>query len=123
MNFILPEGIQMFMDGNGLSSALRTIYESIKLNGTEYFALPNLYADFLHKAAVVLENPAFKSMTDRYLQLANHWSNKVENALPSNIPEFDQVKSLINKKYQAYIQCDKKIYKKSEECFNLCRKK
>jgi len=95
-----------FKNQTGLYQALRTIYESIKLNGTEGFALRKLYADFLHEAAGILSNPALNAITGQYLQLSNHWSNLAENALPSKIADFDRVKKLLNKKYETYREGD-----------------
>jgi len=102
--------LQAFQNQQGLYNALRTIYESIKLNSTEGFALRKLYADFLHEAAGILNNPALNAITGQYLQLSNHWSNLAENALPSKIPDFDRVKNLLNKKYEAYRQHDMKTF-------------
>ncbi len=93
---------QVFKNRKGLFIALRTIYESIKLNGTKGFALRKLYAEFLHESAGILNNAALNTITGQYLQLANHWSNLAENALPSKVLEFARVKNLLNKKYQAY---------------------
>ena len=93
---------QVFENQNGLFPALRTIYESIKLNGTGGFALRKLYSDFLHEAAGFLNNASMNAVAGQYLQLSNHWSNLAENALPSKVPAFDQVKKLLNKKYKAY---------------------
>ncbi|MFN2304143.1 MAG: DUF4872 domain-containing protein, partial [Anaerolineales bacterium] len=97
---------QVFKNQSGLYSALRTVYESIKLNGTEGFALRKLYSDFLHEAAGFLNNAALNAIAGQYLQLSNHWSNLAENALPSKVPVFDQVKNLLNKKYKAYHESD-----------------
>jgi hypothetical protein len=97
---------QVFQNKNGLYIALRTIYESIKLNGTEGFALRKLYGDFLHEAAGILNNPSLNAITGQYLQLANHWSSLAENALPSKIPDFDRVKNLLNKKYDSFRKND-----------------
>lgn len=105
--------LHAFQNQQGLYNALRTIYESIKLNGTEGFALRKLYADFLHEAAGILNNPALNAITGQYLQLSNHWSNLAENALPSRIPDFDRVKNLLNKKYDAYRKYDIKTFEKT----------
>lgn len=93
---------QVFKDKKGLFPTLCTLYESIKLNGTEGFALRKLYSDFLHESAGILSNPAFNAVAGQYLQLSNHWSSLAENALPSKVPVFDRVKKLLNKKSEAY---------------------
>ena len=103
----------VFCDQKGLYQTLAMVYESIKLNGTGGFALRKMYADFLHEAAGVLNNPSMNAIAGQYLQLANHWSSLAENALPSNIPVVDRVKSLLNKKYNSYRQHDLKSYKKT----------
>jgi hypothetical protein len=97
---------QVFKDHHDLYYALRTVYESIKLNGTDGFALRRLYANFLHEAAGALDNPALNAISGQYLQLSNHWSNLAENALPSKIPDFDRVKNLLNKKQESFHKQD-----------------
>jgi len=104
---------QVFRDQKGLFPVLSTVYESIKLNGTGGFALRKLYADFLHEAAGLLNNPSLNAVAGQYLQLANHWSSLAENALPSKKPAFDRYKSLLNKKYKAYRDYDLETYKKT----------
>ena len=104
---------QIFKDPKGLFRILCTVYEDIKLNGTEGFALRKLYSNFLHEAAGIVSNPALNGLASHYLQLANHWSNLAENALPSNIPVFDRVKKLMNKKYQAFRKNDYETHQKT----------
>ena len=104
---------QVFQNQQGLLPVLRMVYESIKLNGTGGFALRKTYADFLHEAAGILSNPAFNAVAGQYLQLANHWSILADNALPSSVPDFDRIKNLLNKKYEAYRDFDLKTYKKT----------
>ncbi len=103
---------QLFKEQKGLFPTLCTLYESIKLNGTGGFALRKIYADFLHEAAGVLNNPALNAIAGQYLQLSNHWASLAENALPSKIPAFDRVKNLLTKKYQAYQKHDTDSYVK-----------
>jgi len=105
--------LNIFKNTTGLFPVLRSIYESIKRNGTGGFALRKLYSDFLHVAAGMQNNPALNAIAGQYLQLSNHWANLAENALPSRISEFDRIKNLINKKYDAFRQYDLKTYKKS----------
>ncbi len=101
-----PSDIQgwphIFKDQKGLFPVLRTIYESIKLDGTEGFALRKLYADFLHEAASYLGNPELNAIAGQYLQLANRWSNLAESTLPSEVQVFKDVKALLNAQYGAY---------------------
>jgi hypothetical protein len=104
---------QAFTHQKGLFPTLRTLYESIKLNGTGGFALRKLYSDFLHESAEILNNPALNAIAGQYLQLSNHWSVLAENALPSKIPAFDRVKVLLNKKFTAYQNNDQKAYRKA----------
>jgi len=103
---------QIFRNQHGLFPVLRTVYESIKLNGTGGFALRKTYADFLHEAAGILSNPDLNAVAGQYLQLSNHWSILADNALPSRIPDFDRMKSLLNKRYQAYREQDLRTFKK-----------
>jgi hypothetical protein len=103
---------QVFQHQKGLFPVLRTVYESIKLNGTGGFGLRKTYADFLHEAASILSNPSLNAVAGQYLQLSNHWSILADNALPSKISDFDWVKSLLNKRYAAYREHDLKTCKK-----------
>lgn len=104
---------QVYKDQNGLFPTLSMLYESIKLNGTEGFALRKLYSDFLHEASEILNNPTLNAIAGQYLQLSNHWSNLAENSLPSKIPVFDRVKNLLYKKYEAYREYNLTTYKKT----------
>jgi len=104
---------QVFKGQEGLFPVLQRIYELIKLDGTEGFALRKLYSDFLHEAAGYLNNPRLNAVAGQYLQLSNHWANLAENALPSKVPAFDRIKNLLNKKYEAYRDNDLKSYKKT----------
>jgi len=97
---------QTFQEPRDLYPILRTIYESIKLNGSDGFALRKIYADFLQEAAGILSNYGLNAVAGQYLQLANHWSNLADNALPSSVPVFDRLKNLLNKKYDCYINHD-----------------
>lgn len=104
---------QIFPNHKGLFPVLKTLYESIKLNGTEGFALRKLYSDFLHETASYMGNPGLNAVAGQYLQLSNHWSSLAESALPSKVPEFDKVKSLLNQKYAAYRNNDFISYQQS----------
>lgn len=104
---------RIFKDQKGLFPVLRRAYELIKLDGTGGFALRKVYSGFLHEAAGYLNNPHLNAVAAQYLQLSNHWANLAENALPSQIPAFDRVKNLLNKKYNTYRQYDLKSYKKT----------
>ncbi|MFW5714017.1 MAG: DUF4872 domain-containing protein [Brevefilum sp.] len=114
---------QVFQNQKGLFPVLRTVYESIKLNGTGGFALRKTYADFLHEAAGILNNPAFNAVAGQYLQLSNHWSILAENALPSRISDFDRIKSLLNKRYKAFQEHDLKTCKKTVQDLNTLEAK
>lgn len=97
---------QTFKETKNLYPVLRTVYEAIKLNGSDGFALRKIYADFLQEAAGILSNYGLNAVAGQYLQLANHWSNLADNALPSRVPAFDRVKNLLNQKYDAYRNYD-----------------
>jgi len=93
---------QVLDDQEDLFSVLKSIYVSIKLDGTEGFALRKLYSDFLHEAAGYLNNPKLNAVAGQYLQLSTHWSNLADNALPSWVPDFDRFKILLTEKFKAY---------------------
>jgi len=108
----------IFSDPKILFPVLRTIYETIKLDGTEGFALRRMYSDFLHEAAEYLNNPTLNATAGQYLQLSSHWANLAEIALPSSVPAFDQVKNLLNKIYNAYRESNMKAVKTSHNQLN-----
>ncbi len=93
---------QVLDDQEDLFTVLKSIYVSIKLDGTEGFALRKLYSDFLHEAAGYLNNPRLNAVAGQYLQLSTHWLNLAENALPSWVPAFDHFKVLLTEKFKAY---------------------
>ncbi len=103
---------QVFKDQRGLYPVLRAIYESIKLDGTEGFALRKLYADFLHEAASYLGNPELNAIAGQYLQLANRWATFAESTLSSDITAFKQVKALLNDQYHSYKKGDLPLMQK-----------
>ena len=106
---------QIFNDRKTLFPVLLRSYESIKLDGTEGFALRRMYSDFLHETASNLNNPRLNAVAGQYLQLSNHWSNLAENAIPSRIPAFDHVKNLLNKKYEAYRESKMDTFHKNQK--------
>lgn len=102
-----PTGwLQIFRDQTGLFPVMRSIYEAIKLFGSDGFALRKLYSDFLHETASYLGNPDLNAIAGQYLQLSNQWANLAENALPSKYAPFDRLKSLLNQQLKAYQQGD-----------------
>jgi len=113
----------VFKDQKDLFPALRRIYEAIKLDGTDGYALRKLYSDFLHESSGILNNPALNAVAGQYLQLSNHWSNLAENALPSRILVFDRFKNLLNKKYLAYKKQDLQVYEKCHKDLQALEKK
>ncbi len=114
--------IKIFKAQKGLYTALRTVHESIRSDGTEGFALRRMYADFLHQAATILNNPAYNAAAGQYLQLSNHWANLAENALPSHITVFDEVKNLLNKKQLAYQKHQMTSYDKTHRALGKLEK-
>jgi hypothetical protein len=113
---------RVFKHQKGLFPILCTLYEMIKLNASEGFALRKMYSDFLHEGANVLGNSDFNGAAGQYLQLANQWSNLAENALPSKIPVFDRVKKMLNNQYQTYRRNDFNTYQTITEDLNILAK-
>lgn len=114
---------EAFKAQKGLYPALRTIYTAIKLEGSEGFALRRLYSDFLHESAGYLGNPGLNAVAGQYLQLSNHWANLAENALPSQIPAFAEVKNLLNKQSEAYRQSDLAAFHQAKQDLQSVEKK
>lgn len=63
-----------------------------------------LYADFLDEAAILLEKKSLKDAAGQFRVSRQKWIAFAEALLPSDIPLFDEVKTLINRKYQLFFE-------------------
>ena len=105
----------VFQDPRDLFFALRTMYTTIKLDGSEGYALRRLYSDFLHECAGYLGNPGLNAVAGQYLQLSNHWASLAESALSSQVPVFEQLKFLLRKQAKSYRESNLSDYHKTQK--------
>lgn len=105
----------VFEDPGDLFYALRTMFTSIHLDGSDGYALRKLYSDFLHESAGYLGNPDLNAVAGQYLQLSNHWSRLAESALPSAIQVFEQYKVLLKNQAKAYRLSNLSEYRKIQK--------
>ena len=105
----------VFKNPRDLFFALRTLYTAIRYNGTEGYALRRTYSDFLHESACYLGNPSLNAVAGQYLQLSNHWARLAENALPSEVAPFEQLKLLLRTRAKAYRESNLPKYHKIQK--------
>ena len=94
---------RLFADRRGLYSTLRSAFENIELNAGSG-ALRGLYAAFLEEAAGVLANDRLLPAAELYRSLAERWRLFAEAALPDEVPEFAETKSLLRQRHAAILQ-------------------
>lgn len=92
----------VFAERKGLYTTLRSIYEGIKLDGTEGYGLRLMYADFLKEAAPVLSNPALEDAAQAYRIAAQAWDQFAQCALPDEIDSFKETKALMQERYRLH---------------------
>ena len=105
----------VYQDPQDLFFALRTLYTSIRIDGTEGYALRRMYSDFLHESAGYLGNPGLNAVAGQYLQLSNHWASLAENALASQVTVFEQLKFLLRKQAKSYRESNLSEYHKTQK--------
>ncbi|MEM7231369.1 MAG: DUF4872 domain-containing protein [Planctomycetota bacterium] len=89
---------RVFAPGPNLWRGLVSIYETIELYGTGGGLCRYHMADFLEEAGQALESPALAELSERYRALGSSWSDLARAALPAGTAEFDEARSLLDKK-------------------------
>ena len=85
---------RIFLRGPRLWRGLTSIYQYIEYYGTGGGLCRPLFADFLVEAGEALQEPALRSLAQRYAELGRRWSELADAALPDNVPPFAEVKRL-----------------------------
>ncbi|MCQ3937120.1 MAG: hypothetical protein DPW18_08750 [Chloroflexi bacterium] len=62
------------------------------------------YADFLDEAAVLLEKKSLKDAAQQFRVSRQKWTAFADALLPSNVSGFDEVKTLLNRKHQLFVE-------------------
>lgn len=94
----------VFKNRKGLYSTLRSIYEGVKLDGTDGCGLRGMYGDFLDEASGVTGNTHLKEAAKQYRAVGKKWVQLAEAALPANIPALKETSALMDKRYALYCQ-------------------
>lgn len=63
----------------------------------------NLYADFLDEASILLEKKPLKEVAKQFRLSYKKWINFADAILPSNIPVFAEVKKLLLRKHELFV--------------------
>ncbi len=88
----------VFKERKGLYRTLRSVYEGIMLDSGG--SLRPVYADFLAQAEPILAQPALKTASSAYHQVAGLWRDLANAALPDDVPAFKETKQLMQERYR-----------------------
>lgn len=94
----------IFRERLGLYSTLRAVFEAIVLDGSDGAGLRNLYASFLREAAEILDEGKLVDTAILYETTAQRWSELAAAVLPEEVPEFNETRALLFKRYAALKQ-------------------
>ena len=94
---------RVFEDPTGLVGALLSSYEGVEPVGADGGHLRALYADFLDEAASLLEEPALGVAAGAYRELAQHWHELAELALPPALPPFAMLREQLAAVHESVI--------------------
>ncbi|MBZ0288958.1 MAG: BtrH N-terminal domain-containing protein, partial [Anaerolineae bacterium] len=89
--------------GARLYGILLTGYRYINLWGTGGNGSRGQYADFLDEAAIILNKPALKPVSELYRKSAALWQELNLALLPDHIPAFKETRELIQRDYDLFI--------------------
>lgn len=86
---------KVFADRVGLVGALLSIYEGVEPLGTYGGHLRGLYAEFLDEAAELTGLAALRPVADAYRGIAERWHALAEDALPSDVTAFEELREAL----------------------------
>ena len=89
---------RVFPPGPFLVQAQRQVFAYIETLGTGGSASRGLYADFLDEAGQVLGNPGLGEVAAQFREAAGAWTDLAETALPDDVPQLAELKSLARQK-------------------------
>jgi hypothetical protein len=84
----------VFADRRGLLRALAGVWEAVEPAGMTGGHLRGLFADGLDEAAAILDEPALTAEAQRWREIADHWHDLAETALPADVPEIVRLREL-----------------------------
>jgi len=93
---------RVFAAGHKLWAGLTGIHRYVEYYNNGGGLGRPVMADFLAKAADSLGQPALKPLGDRYAELGKQWADLADAALPDEIPEFAEFKSLTQQYAELY---------------------
>ncbi len=89
---------RVFPPGPFLVQAQRQVFAYIETLGTGGSASRGKYADFLEEAGQVLDNPGLGEIAAQFREAAQAWTDLAEAALPDEVSQFGELKSLARQK-------------------------
>ncbi len=89
-------------DGPNLLPALITLYQRIRLTGSDAMGMRGLYADFLDEAAVFTHKKELEAAATAYRQSAKAWAKLAETALPKKDAAFSDIRKLVDARGRAH---------------------
>ncbi len=85
---------KVFVDQVGVFGALASIWEGVEPAGMDGGNLRDLFADFLDRAALILDRPVLATEAGRWRDIAERWHALAEIALPAAIPAVARLRVL-----------------------------
>jgi hypothetical protein len=85
---------RVFRRGPNLWRGLCSIYDFVEHYGTGGGLCRPLFADFLAEASTALADPALAELGERYAALGRAWSELADAALPDDVPDLHEAKTL-----------------------------
>ncbi len=95
--------LKVFSPGLNLYVGLQWTYKCIQTQETGGGALRGLYADFLEEASEVVGKPRLKELAGQYRELARHWTDLAEAALPDDVSLLRRTRELIFRAEQTFL--------------------
>ncbi|MCG8419652.1 MAG: BtrH N-terminal domain-containing protein [Proteobacteria bacterium] len=90
-----------FRPGIPLYTGLRQTYFWIEMAGTGGGAFRPMYADFLDRAAQLLDRPTLGDLAGEYRSLGDAWTELAEAALPETVSILAETRALLRQKHDA----------------------
>jgi hypothetical protein len=98
------------------------MYDWVNIWGSADGAERGLYADFLNEAAVILKKPAIKESAEKFRESHALWLKFADALLPDDVPLLGESKSLIQKKYDLFVNEGNEALPEIKKCNARLRK-
>ena len=89
------KGWPKFYAGSLLNLALKDMFCSIELEGTGGGLMRFLFADFLEEAAELSKKKKWNTIAKSYRNLGREWNDFADSLLPSSVPSYAKLKTLL----------------------------